>query len=209
MSACGVGRVSLRGFTLVELLVAIVIFTILAALGYAALNNSMRYREVTERNLAQLRSLQTTVRLLAQDFEELVPRPVRDPLGGPNQPALLADGRNAYTVLMTRAGWSNTAGLQRPTLQRVGYLIDNGTLRRDAWTVLDATQASEPQRRELIKKVKRFEVRYLDRGRQWLTQWPPAGTQSPTTERERPLAVEVTLELDDWGIITRLFEIPG
>jgi general secretion pathway protein J len=190
-------------------MVAVAIFAILAALGYASLNNSIRYREVTDRNLAKLRDLQTTVRLLGQDFEELAPRPVRDPLGGPNQPALSADARNAYTVLLTRAGWSNTAGLQRPALQRVGYLVDNGTLRRDSWTVLDATQSNEPLRRELIKQVKRFELRYLDTGHQWLTQWPPPALQAPASERERPLAVEVTLELEDWGIITRLFEIAG
>jgi general secretion pathway protein J len=198
-----------RGFTLFELMVSVAIFAILAALGYASLNNSMRYREVIDRNLAKLHDLQTTVRLLAQDFEELAPRPVRDPLGGPKQPSLLADGRNAYAVLLTRAGWANTAGLQRPALQRVGYFVDNGTLRRDSWTVLDATQLNEPVKRELIKKVKRFEVKFMDNGRQWLTQWPPTGSVSPASERDRPLAVEVTLELDDWGVITRLFEVPG
>jgi type II secretion system protein J len=75
--------------------------------------------------------------------------------------------------------------------------------------VLDATQSNEPLRRELIKQVKRFELRYLDTGHQWLTQWPPPALQAPASERERPLAVEVTLELEDWGIITRLFEIAG
>ena len=209
MTRSGSSRAPHSGFTLFELMVAVAIFAILAALGYASLNNSIRYREVTDRNLAKLRDLQTTVRLLGQDFQELAPRPVRDALGGPNQPALSADARNAYVVVMTRAGWSNTAGLQRPALQRVGYLLDNGTLRRDSWTVLDATQSSEPLRRELMRKVKRFEVKYLDTGRQWLTQWPPAASQPPTSERQRPLAVEVTLELEDWGVITRLFEIAG
>ena len=198
-----------RGFTLFELMIAVAIFVILVALGYGSLKNSIRFRETTERNQAKLHDLQTAVRLLGQDFEELAPRPVRDPLGGPNQPALVADKRNAYTVLLTRDGWSNTAGVQRPALQRVGYLLDAGTLRRDAWTVLDATQSNEPVKRELLKKVKRFELRYLDNGRQWQTQWPPAGTAPPAAERMRPLVVEVTLELEDWGVITRLFEVPG
>jgi len=202
-------RRAAQGFTLIELMVAVVIFAILAALGYAALNNSMRYHEVTDQSLRKLRELQTAVRLLGQDFEQLAPRPVRDPLGGPNQPALWGDLRNAYPVLLTRAGWANNAGVQRPSLQRVGYLLDNGTLRRDSWTVLDATAANEPVRRELLKSVKRFEVRYLTVSRAWITQWPEPGTQPPQNERDRPIAVEVTLELTDWGVITRLFELPG
>jgi general secretion pathway protein J len=202
-------NIARSGFTLVELLVAIVIFSILAALGYAALNNSMRFREVTDQNLEKLHTLQTAVRLLAQDFEQLAPRPVRDPLGGPNQPALLADVRNAYVVLLTRGGWTNNAGVQRPGLQRVGYLLDNGTLRRDSWNVLDATAQNEPVRRELLRSVKRFEIRYMTSGREWLTQWPAPGGQPALSERVRPIAVEVTLEIDGWGTITRLFEVPG
>jgi general secretion pathway protein J len=198
-----------RGFTLIELLVAVVIFAILAAAGYAALNNSMRFREVTDQSILKLHELQTAVRLLGQDFQELAPRPVRDPLGGPNQPALLADARNAYVVLLTRAGWANNAGVQRPGLQRVGYLLDNGTLRRDSWTVLDATQSNEPVRRELLRSVKRFEIRYLGNGREWLSQWPAPGGQPAQSERAMPIAVEVTLEIDGWGVITRLFEVPG
>jgi type II secretion system protein J len=110
-------------------------------------------------------------------------------------------------VLLTRSGWSNTAGLQRPGLQRVGYFLDGTTLRRDTWTVLDATQSNEPVKRELLKKVKRFELRFMDRSRQWVTLWPsPAAAPGGA---DLPMVVEVTLELDDWGVITRLFEVPG
>jgi general secretion pathway protein J len=198
-----------RGFTLIELMVAVVIFAILAALGYASLAKTIRFHEITDDNLRKLHDLQTAVRLLGQDFEQLAPRPVRDPLGGPNQPALAADARSAYAVLLTRGGWTNNAGIQRPSLQRVGYLVDNGILRRDSWTVLDATPNNEPVRREIIHGVKRFEIRYMDISRQWITQWPPPGSPIPQSERTRPIAVEVTLELDGWGVISRIFEIPA
>ena len=198
-----------RGFTLFELMVAIAIFAILTALAYASLNNSIRNRETTAQNLAKLHDLQTAVRFLEQDFGQLAPRPVRDALGGPNHPALSADARNLYTVMLTRAGWSNTAGLQRPALQRVGYLIEGETLRRDSWTVLDATQSNEPVKRVLLKKVRRFALRFMDSAHQWQTQWPAASTPGPAGDRVLPMVVEVTLELEDWGIITRLFEVAG
>jgi hypothetical protein len=57
--------------------------------------------------------------------------------------------------------------------------------------------------------VKRFEIRYLGSGREWLSQWPAPGGQQAQSERAMPIAVEVTLEIDGWGTITRLFEVPG
>lgn len=201
-------RAQAHAFTLIELMVAIAIFTVLAAIGYASLSKSIRWHEVTEDNLKKLHDLQTAVRLLGQDIQQMAPRPVRDPLGGPLQPALSANVGSAYAFLVTRSGWTNNAGVQRPSLQRVGYLVDNGVLRRDSWNVLDATQTNEPVRREIIRSVKRFQVRFMDLSRQWLTQWPPNGAVPPQSERMRPLAAEVTLEFEDWGTITRVFEIP-
>ena len=70
-------------------------------------------------------------------------------------------------VALTRDGWSNPSGLQRPGLQRVAYFLENGTLRREYWNVLDPTLASTTAKRELMEHVKTFTVRYLDVNHQW------------------------------------------
>ena len=52
----------------------------------------------------------------------------------------------------------------------------------------------------------------MDATRNWQTAWPPLQTQPGPADgalRLRPIAVEVTLELEDWGRITRLIEVPG
>jgi len=51
----------------------------------------------------------------------------------------------------------------------------------------------------------------MDAGHQWQTQWPPitAGAQQSMTLRMRPVAIEITIELDDWGILMRHIEVPG
>src|SRR6266850_1665979 len=51
-------------------------------------------------------------------------------------------GLRATLAALTRGGWTNPNGLQRPGLQRVAYFFENGTLRREYWTVLDATQSN-------------------------------------------------------------------
>jgi general secretion pathway protein J len=118
-------------------------------------------------------------------------------------------------VALTRAGWANPAGLQRPGLERVAYFLENGTLRRENWNVLDPTLASTTTKRELLTHVKSFTLRYLDVNHTWQQQWPPltstvlVGPAMELTLRERPLAVEITIDTEDWGKIVRIIEIAG
>ena len=115
-------------------------------------------------------------------------------------------------VALTRDGWSNPAGPAAPGAAARAYFLENGTLRREYWNVLDPTLASKTVKRDLIEHVKTFTLRYLDVNHKWQTQWPPA-TSCPacTTQeqalRQRPLAVEITIETEDWGKIVRIIEI--
>lgn len=195
------------GFTLVELLVALAIFAILSVLAYGGYNSAVQQNQIARASMSRLEALQTTVRLLTQDFEQLAPRPVRDVLGDGRLPALLADKRDQNLFTLTRAGWTNPTGLQRPTLQRVSYVLEDGKLRREYFPVLDATLGSEPLRRELIDRVKSVQVRFLDGQKQWQEQWPPLNSPPATVGRARPVAVEIKLELEDFGEITRLIEV--
>jgi general secretion pathway protein J len=156
---------------------------------------------------------------IAQDFAELEPRPVRDPLGSNYEPALLADERLQAVVQFTRAGWSNPAGISRSTLQRVAYRLQDNKLIRDHWTVLDRTLAVEPVEATLLDQVRSMRLRFMDTNRTWIEQWPPANatrnTNAPPVPGALlppvpgPIAVEVTLELEDWGTLVRLIEVPG
>ncbi len=223
-----------RGFTLIELLVALFITAIVFALGYGVINQALNGRESIQSHQDRLTEVQTAVRVLTQDFSQLAARPVRDSLGTSYLPAIISvqgqssvvvDGSSAPAVisasaadsaaddtagsdmvLFTRAGWANPAGVQRPELERVSYRVVNGTLRRLHTPVLDGTEATLPMRRDLLTHIKAVSFRFLDANHQWNTQWPPLGT---TSLRTRPLAVEVTLDLTDWGRIIRVIEVPA
>jgi len=110
-------------------------------------------------------------------------------------------------LALTRAGWTNPSGLQRPELQRVAYYFENGTLRREYWTVLDPTQASKAVRRDVLTHLKSVSLRFYNQGQTWGTQWPLS--TRPDEYPNRPIAVEITLETEDWGKIVRVFEVPG
>lgn len=200
------------GFTLVELLVAMFITAIVFSLGYGAINQAVSNRAVIEQNQDRLIAVQGAIRTMVQDFTQLAPRPVRNPLGDGYQPAIFADARTAALVTFTRAGWTNPAGIQRAALQRVRYVLADKQLKREYWSELDATLEPAPRSRVVLDKVKSVKLRFMDDGRNWRDQWPPATlTVAPTPRdlRWRPIAVEVTLELEDWGTLTRLVEVAG
>jgi len=110
---------------------------------------------------------------------------------------------------LTRSGWSNPAGVPRSTLQRVAYELDDQKLRRDYWLMLDRTLDAEPVSAVLLEQVREVKLRFLDGNQTWHEQWPPLGYSAPDAPRVLPIAVEITLELEDWGRIVRLVEVAG
>jgi general secretion pathway protein J len=200
------------GFTLIEVLVAVFLLAVLSAFAYQTLNYVRRSREVTSAAFARLRAVELTMHTMVTDFEQLEPRPVRDVVGTAVLPALLADPRTTNLVSLTRGGWPNTAGLPRGTLQRVTYRLDGTTLVREYYTVLDATLANAPVRREILKDVGSVHLRYMDASRTWQDEWPPVGMGGAAGTPSlglRPLAVEIVVELKDIGRIVRIAEVPG
>lgn len=201
-----------RGFTLVEIMVAVLISAILAVMAFEAMQQALNNRASVRSAEQRVRDVQNAMRSFVQDFSQLAPRPVREPLGSDYQPAVLARTTTATEVSFTRGGWMNPAGLSRSTLQRVHYVLREGRLYREHWMVLDATLEPQPRSKPLLDGVRSFRLRFMNDGRNWQDDWPPPAPSNPPDERWlrwRPIAVEVTLELDDWGRLTRLIEVPG
>ena len=231
---------------------ALFIAAIMFAMGYGAINQALQNRGTIRRHQESLVQLETAIRVMEQDFVQLAPRPVRDPVGDTYQACLVgsppsdtsdtdtsdtsASSATSTTsdssdssdnsdnsddtddsqgppplVQLTRNGWSNPTGLQRPELERVAYVLDNGTLVREHWNVLDGTLASRPVKRNLLKHVRSVTFQYMEITRSWTDNWPPAGVGAgnvlDSTYRLRPLAVRVTLDTQAWGKIVRIFEI--
>ncbi len=215
---------AMRGFTLIEILVALLILSIMSALGYGTYRAARLSAERTGESLMRTREIEFGLRMLVQDFSQLVPRPVRDPLGlaaTPTLPALRASesgagsstiGLNSSTVSLidlTRAGWSNTAGQQRSTLQRVSYQLVDEVLKRSYQNALDATTGTKPVVQDLLTKVKSVQLRFLDNNQVWSNQWPPASLAPTVSFWTRPVAVEIVVEFKDWGKVRRLIEVAG
>jgi general secretion pathway protein J len=194
------------GFTLVELLVASAILVVLGVAGYVGLDVVLGTAERTTQESQRLHRLQRCFTQLAMDLEQALGRPIRDDLG--DEQAALSYQSGLASLEFTRGGLPNPAGWPRSSMQRVAYSLEEDKLARVYWRELDRLQGSEPVRRVLLDRVTSLEFRFLDAQSEWHDQWPPLSGGSLQVSTI-PAAVELKLELEDWGELRRVYALPG
>ncbi len=200
-------RCRTRGFTLIEVLVALAVFGVMTVLAYQALGQSLSNAEMLTERLDRIQAIQRTMSLLGRDLTQAVPRPVRDLLGDGFLPSMRTSLNEEFALELTRGGWPNPAGLPRGTLQRVAWRIEDGELLRYHWRVLDPTLSDEPVIPHLLDDVDSILFRYRSHSGEWTELWPPGESQGAVAARIRPQVVEVVLTLPDEGEIRRFFEV--
>ncbi|MCG6965048.1 MAG: type II secretion system minor pseudopilin GspJ [Chromatiaceae bacterium] len=188
--------------TLLEVLVAVAILAVVSVMAYGGLRAVLDADEVTAQRAADLTDLQRAFTLLGNDLAQLVSRPVRDAYGD-SRPAL--DGTRPAYLEWTRGGWRNPAGQARSTLQRVAYRLEDGSLIRDSWYVLDRAQDTQPETSVLLTGLTDLRFMMLAQDRQWHDSWPIAEAGGAPT---LPIAVDVTLNTGRWGTLRRVVLLP-
>jgi len=183
------------GFTLVELLVAVAVFGLLAASAYGGLNAlSAAAGAQRERSLA-FAGLQRAVATLDGDLRQLVSRRGRDGQGR-LMPVLNGD---AQRLLGRRAGRVNPAELPRSQLQQFEWRLEQNVLVRRSWPVVDSAPDSPATGRTVFEQVAVIEFRFRDAAGAWHRQWPAAGPPQLL-----PSAVEYVLETPVFGKVRRV-----
>jgi general secretion pathway protein J len=199
-----------RGFTLLELLVAIAVFAVVALAAYAGWQQVNIVRERAAEQAKRLDDLQRAFYWLSEDFTQAINRPSRDPLGQPMR-AMEVSQIGENLIEFTRTGWTNPAeGISPPRshLQRVAYQFQDNKLYRRYWYHVDRYADDGDRRRLLVDNVDEVSFRFLDAGGSWSDSWPPVSA-NPDEATPLPRAVEITLRLPDYGELQRLFGLPG
>jgi general secretion pathway protein J len=196
-------RFRVYGVTLIELLVALLIFGIFSVLAYAGLSRLIegRARLADEQRVWQ--SLSQVFLRISDDVAHARARTVRDVsgftlpafVGRPFDPRPLADP----SLEITRGGVLTYGQGVQSDLRRVAYQLKEGRLVRMTWPVLDRGPVTKPLEATLLEGVETFELSYHGTSGAPLNTWPPAGQVG------LPRAVEVTLEVKGVGSFKRVF----
>ncbi|WP_348674308.1 type II secretion system minor pseudopilin GspJ [uncultured Abyssibacter sp.] len=195
----------MRGFTLLELMVAIAIFVIFSAMAYGGLMTVLNSRADIEESLDDTRSLQMALFRLEQDIEQIRARAIRDEFGDPRPAVFLTDTQD---LEFTRGGRRNPMNLSVSSLERVAYGLEDEELIRYSWAQLDRVQDTQVSEVVLLDDVISLQWRFLDGQKEWTEQWPvPDPTTGGTDLAATPQVIELRFETRRWGELRALYRI--
>jgi general secretion pathway protein J len=189
-----------RGFTLLEILIALFIFTLLSFMLISALRTVINAESRAEAKALRLRQLQMTFLLMSRDIEQALDRPIINADG--KTEAGFVGKKNGFQF--THTGFANTTGVaRRSSLQRTGYLWNESVVYRRTWPVLDQAPETKEQRRPLLMNVTEAQFQYLDNEGHFKDKWP-IDEANPSL----PRGVRIHFTIAQWGKITQLYLIP-
>lgn len=193
-------KTAVAGFTLIEILVAVLIFALLSTAAYAALDILLRTQKAIQQRSFALQQLQTAVGRFERDIRQAITRGVHDEYGEP-VPALRGTGA---AIEISRGGLSNPLDEARASIERVGWSLNADSLTRVQHRTLDRASNSKPITTPIAENITRLQFRYLD-GEQWRTQWPKPNSEAAQRD-QLPRAVELIVDSSTFGEIRRIVE---
>jgi len=194
-----------RGFTLLEVMVALGILAFVIIATHQILETTTRAKDASDEKIAELNGLQTTFRLMDQDFSQMTKRAVRNESGDVQEQYLLA-GRYVLEsqydgIAFVRDGWINPINLlPRSELQAVGYRVIDDNLERVYRVYVDQLDNMEPRVQRVLENIEELKFEFLDDKNEWQEQWEI---------KALPKAVAVTLQQIEAEPIRRVFLVPG
>ncbi len=195
-----------RGFTLVEILVAFLIFAIIGVISSQLLSQTVTAHErLTDRG-SRLADTHRAMQIIQRDVLQITYRPIRDEYDSADRGGYLiidADGG----IEFSRVGWRNPLLQPRAEVQRVAYRVEDGELIRAYWHVLDRAPDSEPAYQTLLREVEQLEFVAVDVSGNEYNFWPVAG-QNLLDPSRKLAGIIMRVELPPFGVVERVWEIP-
>ncbi|MEZ5462570.1 type II secretion system minor pseudopilin GspJ [Dokdonella sp.] len=192
-----------RGFTLIEILVALVVFAAMSAIAWGALSQVAKTRGALAAEQDRFAAIVRTMGDLERDLRQAISRPLRGNYAEP-VPALLGFPDR---IELSRLGFANPRSEPRSNIERVSYAVSEETLRRGRYAVLDRAAGSAPQWSDQLEGIQSLRFRYLGGQGDWNDRWPPQ--DAPPGSAELPRAVEFRITLEEWGELRRVIALPA
>jgi general secretion pathway protein J len=189
----------MKGYTLIEVIIALAIFAILGTLSVGLLSRAFDTKARLAAQIEPLTELQLAATRITQDMSQIINRPVLNQ-DQKETPALIA---NADGIVFTRGGFVRfNPKASDSTLRRIALSCNGQALVRKTWPKLDAFDSTPPQTQTLLSSLTHCSFSFMSRDKIWSNQWEKETTPFPA-------AFKLHLGLQDFGQITLIFMIPG
>jgi general secretion pathway protein J len=186
------------GFTLVELLTALLILSLLALVSYRGLGAVLDAREHLRHEAEKWHGIASFFARFKRDVELASPRAVRSTNGV--APAWRGSSDTALPVRLEFSRFASARGVD--TARRLAYALNpNQEIELWLWAGLDIAPHGAPMRYSMLSGVAKFEVDYLTDSLAWVDVWPQSARDRPI-----PRAVRLRLGLVSGEEIVRIFE---
>ena len=199
-----------KGFTLLEILVALAVFTLIGVASHSVLNTVLDTDEVSTERFSKLQDLQRAMSIIERDLQQAVERAAR--VQGDTNDIVMSGGLNAFEsdadgLAFVRAGWANPQLiLPRSTLQGVGYRLQSGELQRLYGNYVDNVIGSEPKIRVLLSDIEDLQFQFrISRNKSNSNDdniW-----QDTYTGSQLPFAIAIEIASTEFGLIRQEFAL--
>ncbi len=181
-----------NGFSLVETMVATFLFALVSAAGVVLLTSYQDGREVLSAADERVAELTLAREVLKADLLTALDRPARLEMGdaqGFTGSIYLPDG---LKLRLVRGGsMRSVLDAGASALERVDYVLEDGTLVRRTFPHTDVTVGAKPRERVLLSGIKSMALRFESDGL-WRDEWRPEVALKPL-----PNLAELTFEMEN------------
>ena len=195
------------GFTLVEIMVALVIFSVISLISARLLSQSLESQNVLQSRGERLAEIHRALRVVQRDILQFSARSIRVDKNEYLPPLLLSP---EGTLEMTRVGWRNPLGQPRSEVQRLGYRWQDEKLIRGYWLTLDRSYEDEPAYQTVLSDVTELEFYAIDNIGNQHDRWPLDEDELSDMSDDFTglVAILMRVEIEPFGFIERLWQIP-
>jgi general secretion pathway protein J len=187
------------GFTLIEIMIALIIFAIIASITARSIQNTLITRESLTKNSAQIAKWQLAITLLEKDFNQIVDRPIRT-----EKMRLKASlfGTSNYVEFTRQGVYAVNNNEHSSNLQRAAWLCENGSLIRRHWQVLDPINSKLYTDQKFLDNLQMCKFAYITPQHTIASKW------NTDTNSHMPLAIQITLNTNTNKKANFIFAIP-
>jgi len=201
-------RIKEKGFTLIEVIIALAIFSLISIAAYKSIDGLIKIKERIENEDRKWRQVMVFLDRFEMDIKQHVNRPIRN-ANDIIEPAWSAQPlfTTQYGTQLTfsRFGNAQLSGYLMDT-RRIGYRLNRGSIELVQWPSLDIPKGENPEVFEVLQNVNNLNIKYLTNDGRWIEIWPEVA-RTNSADTIFPKAVSLDMTMHSGEKIKRLFSL--